>query len=211
MKKNPEHVLFILVTIIVFSSCSKCYQILGGMKNPHLETQATLTKYMNQHQIDSTITLVAKDTFAFEKLIDYLNPLAPILIFNKDGYLNIYADKRYCSGPVENYVKKVCTANIIGVDSSRTEKNLLALLKPFPSLQNENVSTHPDYSIYLTWTMWYNKMNDPVFRWRDLLEKQSDCKTKVQYINYDQRSENYGFNKRKKMNVSLHINKHNKN
>ena len=119
MKKTVQ-LLLAIFTIIVCSSCSKLEMLLLGAKNPHLETKASLTKYMNQHQMDSTITLVAKDTVCFEKLNNYLADLAAILIYNKDGYLNIYADKRYCAGPVENYVGKICTASVLGVDSTKS-------------------------------------------------------------------------------------------
>ena len=156
--------------------------------------------------MDSTITLVAKDTVCFEKLNNYLYNLAAILIYNKDGYLNIYADKRYCAGPVENYVGKICTASVLGVDSTKSEKELLSFVQPFTVVSANAPYTNPDFSIYFTWTKWLNKVNEPIFRWRALAEKQLNCKINIHYINFDQRAEHYGFSKRKRMSVEAHRN-----
>jgi hypothetical protein len=177
---------------------------MEGMKMPRLETKASLSGYMMDHSIDSSITYCAIDTVAFEKLTAYLNDYAAILVFNKDGYMNIYADKRYCSAPVENYAGKLCTASILKIDSTKTEHDLVAFLKPFASVIANRVDTNTNYSVYLTWSKWYNKKNNDVYRWYSLLQQQHNCNIKLHFINTDVRAEYYGLQKRKKIRASLH-------
>jgi hypothetical protein len=198
----------LLIFVFINSSCNKILLTLKGYKSPRFETYEHLDKTAMKYQIDTALCLYAKDTFGLKVINDFTNGLPGVAVVNKEGTINVYYPKNTsCPGPVENYLRNLCTSTPEWTITKRNESSLKGKIyyrdgRPFDPTELKDT-----LHIYFTWAEWQNKANKKVKEWEALVKSLKDCGYSIRWINQDILGEIYGIDRRKKIDLGVSIKK----
>jgi len=207
---NSRIVTYVCLLIFAFanSSCNSIILTLKGYKSPRFETYEQLDKSAMKYQIDTALCLYAKDTIGLKIVNDFTSGLPGVAIVNKEGTINVYYPKNTsCPGPVENYLRNLCSSTPEWTITKRNESSLKGKIyyrdgRPFDPTELKDT-----LHVYFTWSVWQNKANKEVKEWETLVKSLKDCGYAIRWINQDILGEIYGIDRRNKIDLDMSIKK----
>ena len=167
--------------------CQPIIKLFYGVKNPKVENEQTLTKYMSKKDINKdNVYTVNFDNYQRQlKSIDFKIP--EVLIFNKKGQFIPYGEEYACNASAFNFIENLNKDSIYHSTNKTTlDSTLIGLcdLKGKPKTINTSDST--DYFVFIYWTRWAGKLNkDHVKVWEQQASNNDKVNIKVIKINMD--------------------------
>lgn len=184
-----KHVLRIVVlfVIILNESCTKLILYSYGMRNPKIENEKSITKYLALNKLDTNNNFALKDTATLNKFYQSNIGTPEIRFYDKNGYLMLYRDDKKCNGQNDSLITFLNPKNVVRIDSTENIFNYINQIKTLRG-ENVNVDEFKDYDYYLImyWAKWLGKVNSiKMTDWEGNLSKKRDLRIKTIKLSTD--------------------------
>lgn len=170
--------IFLVAVALSLVSCKPIVKTLYGIKKPALETDASIKRYITDHQMDSTkvITFPSLMSFVAASQQKYLS-IPDALFFNKDGFLVPYkSSAQACNADVSKFIADLKNFETRPVNSQVRLAMLQGMLQQKQNEQQAGVTA------YITWTKFSGRLNKTkAFEWVKALERARQEGVQVSY------------------------------
>ncbi len=171
-------VLSFFVTLILLFNCKTIVKKAYDVKNPEVETQEKLVKYLDEYDMTTSKNLVFKSFMHFAAASQKgMLSIPDIMLFNADGYYVNYKKKpEDCNAKVDDFLLDLKHFSSQPYDDTKTMDDFTKFL------QNEKPIEKTEINAFITWAIFAGKLNkDKAFDWVNLI---NDAKQKGIKINY---------------------------
>ena len=201
MNRKISTILFSMLVIIGFTSCSAIVKGLYGIKNPKVLNEEQILHYSKKFNIPATDTYVLDTSFfSFLSSLEMINHKLQIknhsqplqaLYYNKAGYLQSFHVNCYAGGfPNLKWAKNERFSTFppkqqAPIDSILSIDKQLEFLKPLSTTQKVNTQQY-DYIVIVYWNRFMSRQSKRLIR-----IIQENCKlatnenNKIIYVNND--------------------------
>jgi hypothetical protein len=170
--------LLSILLILVVASCTKMFMYSYGIRNPKIENENTIIKYLKSNDLDISNNYALKDTSALYSFMKTGIGAPEIQFFDKNGYLMKYKDDKKCNGQNDSLISFLDPQNVVKIDSSL---NVFTYLNQIRTLKGESVNmskfSNQDYYLIIYWAKWLGKMNrNKIYDWENSLRMKNNLK-----------------------------------
>lgn len=181
-----------LCLLFVVSALTGCKAILKksyGIKNPKIETEASVKNYLKKNEISAQNLLIFKSLQSWSDARQQkLLTIPDAMFYNAKGefvtYKKTAAD---CNAKIDGFIADLKELNNLPSDKARTFGDLSKLLTDY---NNNTIAPEKGYDgyVFITWCIYIGKLNrDKAFDWVNLLNKANANGLKIKYylVNVD--------------------------
>ena len=206
----------LLIIFLLLVSCTTALRVVGGFKNPKVETKSSINNYINDSSFNDEF-----ENLYFNKLIDstqissvLLRALSgEIIIFDTNGNRKCYNGNETCSAIALTQIETDFESTISDCDVFEENytyrfDNLESLLGELITTNNKNININQlpkmEYYIVYNWSIFSSskKRNEEDYAWFKEKIKKFDKDIYIIKINCDLR-EDWGLKKNKKLKFKL--------
>ena len=151
-----------------------------GIKNPSLEDEQSVKKYLLKQHIDTSNVYVFKDLNSYSAASKMkMLSIPEAMFFNKDGYFVPYKEEAVnCNANVNKFIMDISAFSEKPADETKKMDNLMAIIVSTNNKQPQRA----DINVFITWAKFAGKLNrEKAFDWIDLLQKAKAQGIKVNY------------------------------
>lgn len=185
--RRIRHFFLSISILVVFSGCQPVVKLLYGIRNPKVENQESLTKYMVKKdiRIENTYTTTFEQ---FPNALDRIKKTLPeVLIFNQQGDNIPYGEEWACNASAFSFIEQLRTDSAY---STNEEIVLSSALKGLAGLDGTPVelkdSENHDFTILIYWARYVGKLNkNHVNEWEKQAFQNQSAKLRVIKVNMD--------------------------
>lgn len=178
---------YILLLVILLSSCTKIILYSYGVRNPKVENKKTILGYLESNKLSTEDNYCLKDTSSLNKF--YLSKIGTpeIRFYDNNGYLMLYRDDKKCNGQNDSLISFLNPKNVIKIDSTNSLSTYLLELKKLDGQDiNLNEFKNHDYYLIIYWAKWIGKTNKTKIEdWENSLAKKNNLKIKTIKVSTD--------------------------
>ena len=184
LKKTIFYV--VIVSVLFFTSCKFVLKKYYGIRNPKVETEESLRKYLKRKGINSNnvYTVSYKD---YKDIMKQIGGIPEILIFDKNGRNIIYKEEGQCNAYAFNFIEELSKDIEFKYNDSLRLDDYFSKLKDFegnPVTIKKDESA--DFYLFIFWTRYSGRLNkDHVKVWEEQAINNKKSKIKVIKVNLD--------------------------
>jgi len=154
-------ILLLLALIVILSSCNRILSRALGVRNPRIETEASIQKFCKKQGIDANRVLLVKTVKIVESFYANLNT---DYLFDKNGYALSYSesfDDKSCGGNILTTVQSIPSLSYITRDSSNIFENHKKTWMPLTDTLSPVKTNYADadYTVVIYWNMFSGSPN----------------------------------------------------
>jgi hypothetical protein len=178
--KKTVLILSYFILMLLQTSCNKILLYSYGIRNPKIENQKSIFKYLKNNKLSTDNNFCLKDTTTFNKFILQGISAPEIRFYDHNGYLMIYRDDKRCNGQNDSLITFLDPKNVVKIDSSENIHSYLAQLKMLDG-KDINPEDFKNYDYYLItyWAKWIGKVNKTKMdHWNSSIKQKKNLKIK---------------------------------
>lgn len=175
--KKLALLFFILIQLSCKSYILKTYY---GLKDPEIECQTSIKRFLVKNKIDTTDVFVFKDFNSFTRASKMkLLRVPDAIFFNKAGnYVSYKKSATDCNAKIGTFISDLNSFPTLEQDENRKLNDLITLIT---NNKNQKLETN-DVNVFITWGVFAGKLNrDKAFQWVKLLKQAQKDGVKVNY------------------------------
>ena len=200
---NTKTIIIGMIGIVSLSSCTDIIFRLEGRRVFHLETSKKINSTLEKFNLPKDKLLFAHSND--EKIITsaFFENTPEIYIADPSGFQKVYYEKNpTCPGPVQNYLRNLCTNQPEWTDSSTTDFTLENhLYKRDSSIFK--ITKSEKTRVYIAWTVSDHNLLKEKLQWESTLKNLNECQFDIYWVNVDILAKNMGHNRRKRVKPSI--------
>jgi hypothetical protein len=176
--------LFLLISL---SSCSKIISNLYGIREPKIEKDITIFRYLKSKSMEESNIYKCKGKEEYKNVFNYFNNNFPeALIFDKNGNQLLYKlDKQDCNAGLFNVIPNLEKNNNLKFGKLKIN-DFKSKITPFNKSSKLFLNEKTDYYLFINWAVFIGNLNvDHVKKWEKLAISNIKCKITVIKINMD--------------------------
>jgi len=169
------------------TSCQPIIKLFYGIKNPKVENEQTLTKYMSKKDINKD-NVYTVDFDNYQTSLESINSKIPeVFIFNKKGQFIPYGEEYACNASAFSFIENLNKDSSYNSTNNTTlDRTLIGLCDLKGQPRTINTSDNTDFFVFIYWTRWAGKLNkDHVKVWEQQALSNDKADIKVVKINMD--------------------------
>jgi hypothetical protein len=185
---KTRQILFWIVSILAFSSCTRLLLFFNGGSMPRLENEASLRAYSEKIGWDTGNIYTFRDSSGINRYFKKIGTIPWISFYNRDGYLMNVIDKGDCSRTVDSIIQSLDPGHWYEIDSLERLQTLMPTLCDLNGQPQKASALKPaDFYAVIYWTVFAGKLNQRNTKiWEEMLyEKAETLGIEVFKVNCD--------------------------
>ena len=183
--------IYILFILTLFSSCKSILVYTYGVRQPKIENNQSLNKFLNKYNIYTNDIHVAADSVVFKELIKGGVPEA--YFFDSKGvYIQYREETESCNANVTRFIDTLKTANNYPIYTDKHSNlhldTFITKIVRLPDLNPIELNENFDYTIVFTWTKYIGKVStNHLIEWQNAVTTAQERGIKIRpiYLNLD--------------------------
>lgn len=178
-----KYVLLVIFSflIILNESCTRLFLYSYGIRNPKIENEKSITKYLALNKLDTSNNFAFCDTAALNKFYGNNIGTPEIRFYDKSGFLMLYRNDKKCNAQNDSLIEFLSPENVVRIDSS---ENIFSYLNQVKTLSGNPVALDDfknyDYYLIIYWAKWTGKVNSmKIPDWENNLAQKRNFKIKA--------------------------------
>ncbi len=179
--------LTFIIIALVLSSCGFAIKTFYGARNPKVETEKSLHKYLVKKKIN-TDNIYAVDFNDFVSIVNIIKAVPEIMVFSSNNKLIKYKEDTACNANAFSYIENLSEDMEFQYVDSITLDDYLSKLKDFSGNSvTINKTDDTDFYLFIFWTRYTGRLNkNHVKVWEEQANNNSKAKIRVLKVNLDQ-------------------------
>jgi hypothetical protein len=200
---TKKNLLIAIIGIISLTSCSDIIFRMEGRRPLHLETTKKINSTFEKFNLPKENLLFTHTHLEETNTSNFFNNAPDIYIADSNGFQKIYHEKNpTCLGPVENYLRNLCTNYPEWIDSSTTDHILENLLYKRDSTVFK-INKSDKTRVYIAWKVTDHSLLKEKLQWDATLKNLKDCQYEIYWVNVDILAKNLGYKRRKRVKLEV--------
>lgn len=183
--KNYKLFFSTILLGLFLSSCSPIMKMLYGIKDPKVENEASLSKYMKKKDIysDNVYTL---DFESYQKALKLINNKLPeVMIFDTQGNYIPYGDEWACNAGAFNFIEELNDTTDYSISNKTSIEELSSKLRNLKGEKVKVVNENENFYVFIFWAKFTGKLNkDHVKVWEEQAN-QNNSNIQIIKVNMD--------------------------
>jgi len=185
MKKTLV-LVFLTTSVLFISSCQFLLKSYYGIKNPKIETEKSLKKYLKRKNINSD-NIYAVNYNDYLKILKQTKGVPEIMIFSADGKCIKYKEEGQCNAYAFDFIETLSKNETLQYIDSLNLNEYLHMLKDLdgkPVTVKKNKET--DFYLFIFWARYTGRLNkNHVKIWEEQADNNKKAKIEVFKVNMD--------------------------